>query len=77
MNTFENELFTTVDSILALLGHKPTYNRDADQSQPSTHIHTTDINQSKPNIKSGGVSKPKGPRLIKTSSELQRVIENL
>ncbi|OWF53455.1 Potassium voltage-gated channel subfamily H member 7 [Mizuhopecten yessoensis] len=68
MNNFENELFNTVDAILDILGHKPSCTRDTvDQSTSSaTQIKTID----RP-------PRPKGARLIKNATELQRVIENM
>lgn len=70
MNTFENDLFTTVDAILELLGQKPKY----------PHVTQTDDISMHPSAKSSDVSKvpkPRGARLIKTVNDLDRVFAKI
>ena len=67
MNNFEKELFTTVDTILGLLGQQPKYTRDSADYQTAVPFP----------VKQERTSKPKGPRLVKTASELERVLENM
>ncbi|KAK3094471.1 hypothetical protein FSP39_002179 [Pinctada imbricata] len=66
MNNFEKELFTTVDAILGILGQRPKYTRDSVDYQTATPFPAK-VER----------TKPKGPRLVKTASELERVLENM
>ena len=47
MNNFENELCTTVDAILDILGHKPQITRIQEPSQ-SPHCPVADVIQPQP-----------------------------
>lgn len=64
MRNFENELCTTVDTILEILGQKPKVTREL--FEQSCSVPRWDR-----------ATRPKGPRLVKTPSELDRVLENM
>ncbi|KAL5019569.1 hypothetical protein ScPMuIL_002461 [Solemya velum] len=64
MRNFENELCTTVDTILEILGQKPKVTREL--FEQSCTVPRWDR-----------ATRPKGPRLVKTPSELDRVLENM
>ena len=75
MNKFEADLFTTVDSILHLLGHSPSVKRN-----PKAEVcDTVTINRSEiPNshVKSVSVSR-KGARLVKSPSDLAKLLDKM
>jgi hypothetical protein len=68
MSAFENELFTTVDAILKILGQKPKFPRDTQNADLVMHPSAKDIASS---------SKTKGARLIRTVNDLDRVFANI
>lgn len=65
MNIFEDDLCSTVDEILHILGHKPKMTREALDnltSQPS---------------KGDKSVRSKGARLVRSPSELDRALQNM
>ena len=77
MGKFENELFHTVDNILLLLGHKPSFRTKQEQD-------VADINQPEAEVKDQSAVKvrvpllsKKGARLVKSPSELSRLLDKM
>ncbi|XP_064645077.1 potassium voltage-gated channel subfamily H member 6-like isoform X2 [Lineus longissimus] len=77
MQNFEHNLCTTVDAILEILGHKPRVPRPQTLMPTSQHKQFASPSPSRspqPRQRPERSPKPKGPRLIKSQSELERLL---
>lgn len=72
MNAFENDLFATVDSILHLLGQKPQISKET----YDRHL-TPPTLQMFPGLKGDKSVRPKGARLLRSPSDLDRALQNM
>ena len=70
MHNFENDLNTTVDSILLLLGHKPSVTVTKHIPEPSHVVDVHPVPSQIPPVR-------KGPRLVKSPSDLARLLEKM
>lgn len=78
MEKFENELFHTVDSILLLLGHKPSVRHKFDtQDEVLKELHSEAEEKDQFPLKINIPTQKKGPRLIKSPSELSRLLDKM
>lgn len=68
MHNFENDLNTTVDNILLLLGHKPSMTKHI--PDPSQVLDVHPVTSQLPPVR-------KGPRLVKSPSDLARLLEKM
>lgn len=79
MDKFENDLFQTVDSILLLLGHKPSV-RHKPIKEPSVIKEVQPEAEVKEQIqlKAHALStSKKGARLVKSPSELSKLLDKM
>lgn len=76
MDKFEIELFSTVDSILVLLGHKPSVrHKTHTESIPREQRPEAEVRDNFP-LKVPQTIK-KGARLVKSPSELSRLLDKM
>ncbi|XP_050397307.2 potassium voltage-gated channel subfamily H member 6 isoform X2 [Patella vulgata] len=65
MHNFENDLYTTVDAILEILGHRPKVTLD------STEVPLS------PTFRGDKSVRPKAPRLVRSPSDLDRTLKHV
>ncbi|KAL4216320.1 Potassium voltage-gated channel subfamily H member 7 [Mactra antiquata] len=78
MEKFESELFHTVDSILLLLGHKPTVRHKFEtEDEVLKELHSGAEDNFQFPLKINIPTQKKGPRLVKSPSELSRLLDKM